>query len=568
MTDPVHIEDGPSQQDESITQVALATQELVRLCGLAEDMHTRLGRLQQDLAVAHWDTRGDHGARLREANGQLVQAALLAQSESATALESMEALCRSSHEDPLTGLPNRNVLLDRLEQAIAMAHRHAKSLAVLFFDVDRFKHINDTLGHKAGDEVLQRIAGRLKVLVRESDTVCRYGGDEFVVLLLEVSDSADAIAVVEKALASLAVPESGNSGLDTLSASAGIAVFPQDGEDPATLIKHADAAMYVAKRAGGGQFALHGSGGVDASDALHVSMETLPRDARLALAEHRSLCEANTQLLLAALQAQTHEADAREDHRRQIQYMAMVAHELRNPLGPIRTAASLLDHRGTGQAPSLPRLKAIIERQVLQITRLVEDLMEGSRVSTGKLRLERVAVDMADILELSVESCRPAMEARGQRIALEWGSEPLHMDGDPVRLVQVFCNLLDNASKYTPRGGEIQLSAGRIDDVLTVKVIDNGAGISPKALPEIFELFVQDDHALELDSRGMGIGLAVVRELVNGHGGNITAHSDGRNKGSTFVVTLPMAPAKARSGQVLSAPGGRRCRSGTHAERG
>ena len=279
----------------------------------------------------------------------------------------------------------------------------------------------------------------------------------------------------------------------------------------------------------------------EAASALE-SLEALSRAGGALPADQRDMREANAQLLVAALQARSDEADARQDHRRQVHYMAMVAHELRNPLTPIRVAASLLSNRGPDEAPSLARLQAIIERQVTHMTRLVEDLVEGSRVSVGKLRLECATVDIVELLDLAVQTCRPRMQERDQTMILDFGTEAMPAYGDPVRLVQVFCNLLDNASKYTPMGGTITLSASSSDDMLTITFKDNGVGIPPLALESIFDLFVQDDQALELDSRGLGIGLAVVRDLVQSHGGSVVARSDGKDSGSEFVVTLPTAP--------------------------
>lgn len=511
--------------------------ELARLREVADVMRAQLLKLQHDLVAAHHDTDGDHATRLLEANTQLVQAALLAQAEAANALHDLETLSQSSQVDPLTGLVNRSVLLDRLRNAISMARRHRKSLAVLFFDVDDLKYVNDTHGHQAGDQALQEVARRLRSMVRSSDTVCRYGGDEFVVLLSETSGVADAVAVVEKIMTALAEPGRDGRGM---SASAGVSVSPRDGDDPELLIQHADAAMYVAKHKGRGLYALHGRDEPAVPPDAQTMSEAAPRVRERALeANQRDLREANSQLLVAALEAQSHEAEAREDHRRQIQYMAMVAHELRNPLAPIRSAASLMNARGAGAAASLPRLQAIIERQVGQMSRLIEDLLEGSRVSSGKLRLEFADVDLVDTLELAAHTCGSSIGARGQNITLDIGSQEMPVHGDAVRLAQVFCNLLDNASKYTPAGGAITVSASSSEDAYTVKIRDNGVGISPLALTRIFGLFEQDDHALALDSRGLGIGLAVVRELVDSHGGSVTAHSEGKGEGSEFVVTLP-----------------------------
>ena len=293
--------------------------------------------------------------------------------------------------------------------------------------------------------------------------------------------------------------------------------------------------MCAARRAGPGGYALHGSQGPDASEPATA---TAGARSPAEVSQH-DLREANTQLLVTALQAQTRETDARERHRRQIQYTAMVAHELRNPLTPIRVAASLLSDRGPDDTPSLERLQGIIEGQVVHMARLIEDLLEGSRISLGKLRLECQDLDLGDILDLAVQTCAPGIEARQQSMTLQSGVEALPLQGDPVRLVQVFSNLIDNASKYTPKGGAIVMAVTRSDDELTVTVRDNGIGIAPSALSQIFDLFVQDNDALELDSRGLGIGLAVVRDLVLAHGGTVTAHSEGKGTGSEFVVTLP-----------------------------
>jgi diguanylate cyclase len=218
----------------------------------------------------------------------------------------------------------------------------------------------------------------------------------------------------------------------------------------------------------------------------------------------------------------------------------MVAHELRNPLVPIRTAAELLN-RALRDEPLLSKLQAAIKRQVALVSRLVDDLLDGSRVSAGKFRLEFTMVDLAGVLSLAVETCRPAVEARSQRLTIHLAPAPLLVHGDPVRLGQIFSNLLDNASKYTARGGEISLTALVLERALQVTVSDNGIGITTEALPNIFELFVQDTRAQAHYDGGLGIGLAVVRDLVEAHGGTVVAMSPGRDLGSDFIVTLPMA---------------------------
>ena len=268
------------------------------------------------------------------------------------------------------------------------------------------------------------------------------------------------------------------------------------------------------------------------------------RDPRYngAMAEHErrhaQLQEANEQLLLAALAAQELQCAAEHAHRQQTEFLAVLAHELRNPLTPIRTAAALL-----GRLPEqeLPRVKAVIERQVAHMSRLVGDLLDASRVSTGKLRLDFAWIDLAVIIDQAVDACRPAMDARAQHLQVQVPAQALQLRGDPVRLTQVVSNLLDNASKYTPDEGSIALCVAVAGDAIVMTVSDSGIGIAAGALPHVFEPFVQEPHAIGFNAAGLGIGLAVVRELVEGHGGTVVASSAGTGRGSEFVVALPAA---------------------------
>jgi signal transduction histidine kinase len=254
------------------------------------------------------------------------------------------------------------------------------------------------------------------------------------------------------------------------------------------------------------------------------------------------LREANEQLVIATLSAHELKGHSDDAHRRQITFLAMVAHELRNPLTPIRTAAELLNHARNDE-PMLERLQVIIKRQVDHMSRLVEDLLDGSRVTIGKFRLDRGRMDLADTLNVAIETIRPEMDRRLQHLTVQLPPHPLIVDGDAVRLSQVFSNLLDNASKYTQDAGAIVLSAVAYDQSVEITIVDDGIGITAGALPHIFDLFVQDAHSLSRDNGGLGIGLAVVRDLVEAHGGTVVGRSDGRGAGSEFVVTLPLVKA-------------------------
>lgn len=248
--------------------------------------------------------------------------------------------------------------------------------------------------------------------------------------------------------------------------------------------------------------------------------------------------EANEQLVIAALSAQNLQALAEQALEQQRNVLTMVAHELRNPLTPISMIAGRLVRVSSEE---LPRMQKLIEGQVRHMSRLVDDLLDVSRASAGKLRLDCRIVDLMQIIHEAIEACSPVMTARDLHFTAELPTYGLSMDGDPVRLTQILGNLLGNAAKYTPAGGTVTLSVTAEAGVLRVNIRDNGIGISAKALPFIFDPFVQDVHAVGYNGAGLGIGLTVVRELVEAHGGTVTGTSEGDGKGSQFVVTLPLA---------------------------
>jgi signal transduction histidine kinase len=266
----------------------------------------------------------------------------------------------------------------------------------------------------------------------------------------------------------------------------------------------------------------------------------------IAEAPGEALREANELLARAQTDARLVEAVALEAQRRQVTFLATVAHELRNPLMPLRLAAAMLDRARTDDAAHA-RLQATITGQVAQLTRLIGDLLEGSRISTGNFRLERTVIDLNGVLDRAIETSQPGMDGRKHRFERSPPCGPVMVLGDAVRLVQVFGNLLENASKYTLDGGVISLRVGMRAHAVVVTITDNGIGISEKALPHVFDMFVRDQHATEVNEIGLGIGLAVVRELIKAHEGTVTAASGGRHRGSEFVVMLPVAAVGALS---------------------
>ncbi|HET6603422.1 MAG TPA: diguanylate cyclase [Xanthomonadaceae bacterium] len=498
---------------------------------------------QQGAAGAEPGLNRSQAAQLVEANEQLVRSALRAQSDAEASASALEAQSLSVGLDPLTALPNRTLFFDRFTQAIAHARRHGGRIALLFLDMDNFQQINDALGHGVGDEVLRLAAHRIVSSVSDVDTVSRHGGDEFLVLLTDVSQAADAVLTAEKLLAAVRAPTRVGDHVFRLAASIGISLYPDDGEDTVTLIERADAAMYQAKRLGQGSVACHGEQADErrlVSPAL-AALQTPFSAYEQASAEHErrlvELREANQQLVLSALDARNLLAAAEKARARQKEFLAVTAHELRNPLASISLASTMLAQEET-QDPS--RIQDIIERQVTHMARLIEDMLDLSRVHTGKLRLERCPVDLARLIDEVVVNCRPAMDKRLQDFSVRMPPRVPELDGDPARLAQVFGNLLDNASKYTPEGGRISLVVQLVEDSVVVTVSDSGIGITAEVMPSVFEPFVQDSSAIGLSGAGLGIGLTVVRELVEAHGGTVTASSAGSGLGSQFVVTLPL----------------------------
>jgi signal transduction histidine kinase/CheY-like chemotaxis protein len=225
--------------------------------------------------------------------------------------------------------------------------------------------------------------------------------------------------------------------------------------------------------------------------------------------------------------------------RRKDEFLAMLAHELRNPLAPITYAAQALE-RGNLPPSAVQATTEIILRQSRRMGVLIDDLLDASRVSRGKVTLARQPVDVHSLVLEAAEQVRPLADARQQRFRLDLGDAILPVHGDPQRIVQIIANLLDNACKYTPPGGTVELSASLVANTVRISVADNGSGIEPDLLPRLFELFSQGTRSVDRPESGLGIGLAVARSLAELHGGSIEVESGGTRQGSRFTVTLPM----------------------------
>jgi two-component system CheB/CheR fusion protein len=236
-----------------------------------------------------------------------------------------------------------------------------------------------------------------------------------------------------------------------------------------------------------------------------------------------------------------HETEMKEADRRKDEFLAMLAHELRSPLAPIHNALEIMQHM-TSAEPNVRWSRDVIRRQVNLMVRLVDDLLDVSRITNGQIVLQKERLHLADVIERAVETSRPVIDSRKHKLEVAEGREPIYVEGDAARLAQVLSNLLNNAAKYTPEGGEIKLSAEVAGDDALLRVSDSGMGISPDLLPHVFDMFSRAPQARANDKAGLGIGLTLALRLVKLHGGTIEARSEGIDKGSEFIVRLPRLP--------------------------
>ena len=247
------------------------------------------------------------------------------------------------------------------------------------------------------------------------------------------------------------------------------------------------------------------------------------------------------------------EAALRDADRRKNEFLATLGHELRNPLAPLLTGLQLLKLAGLTDARSL-RACTMMERQIAHLVRLVEDLLEVSRITRGVIEVRKEPLELDAVLRAAIETSRPIIESAEQTLAVNMSAEPMPIAGDAVRLTQVFANLLNNASKYTDHRGQIWLSASTTGGWAEISVRDNGIGILPSQLSTVFDMFMQVDRTQRRSQGGLGIGLTLVRSLVSMHGGTVEARSQGIDMGSEFVVKLPVLHDAPLQPSVVESP--------------
>ncbi|HEY1189974.1 MAG TPA: hybrid sensor histidine kinase/response regulator [Gemmata sp.] len=285
------------------------------------------------------------------------------------------------------------------------------------------------------------------------------------------------------------------------------------------------------------------AGADDYLEKAGLTSALLDRSIRYALVQSRAAAELERKVRerteeLARVNEALRDADRRKD-----EFLALLAHELRNPLTPILNALEIL-RLANDSGETVRRQRERMERQVAQLKRLVEDLLDVSRITTGKLRLAPEHLTIQEVVESAIDMSRSQLEAAQLEVVVSAPAEPIALHGDRVRLTQVFCNVLNNAAKFTEPGGRVTVTVAPHPGRVTVSIRDTGVGIPATVLPHLFALFTQVDRTLNRTQSGLGIGLALVRRLVEMHGGTVSAHSDGVGTGATFTVHLPLTRGK------------------------
>ena len=466
---------------------------------------------------------------------------------SAAADESRELLDRAARPfevDALTGLPNRALFRDRFSQALAHARRRQSRVALLFLDLDHFKEVNDTHGHAVGDMILRYVANRLRDAGRDVDTVCRHGGDEFLILLSEVSDARSAARFAKKVTATLSEPVRIGDSTFSLAASIGISLYPDDGEDQATLIQRADAAMYVAKRNSWGVAYASGNNQILMS-ARHPETASVPHDTisllEVELADaHTTIADlkaANARLEANILNAEREQVKANQAKQYQSHLLNVVAHELRNSLAPLQSAAEVLNLVRMDPA-LMQRMELVLKRQIANIFTLLTDLLDVSRLNTGRMTIDLQRIDAGKVIEAAALQLEAGLAKREQRVFVNIETDTPTVLGDDARLIQVVSTMLERVSAGHRHGAEI-----------TVSLYDHGSNII-LAIAEGRETASAHDanaQTLEMtdDTLSTGahditsIAVMMVVELLKSHGGQLTVSRAADNEVHRVQIVLP-----------------------------
>jgi diguanylate cyclase (GGDEF)-like protein len=518
----------------------------VELAQLHEDIEAArrvLNRLLQETVTARMMGPREDDSLVVQVNERLVTAALRSQAEW-TGRAPDGTACPAI--DPVTGLSLRDRMLDQLSHGLALARRHDRVLALLDVELDSFAQIQASVGRQACDILLRTSAERIQASIRDCDLASHHDDGRFLIALVEIAGADHANLVARRVVTALCRPMRVGGQWVALSASVGISVYPDHGERIEALLDIAARARARARRERLGTWRMaDGSGspvGAErTSDRPASSPEADPGASEAPAAQATSLREANERLVMAALDARELNDALLQAQQRHVNLLGVVAEELRDPQAPVRVAASLLGRMQVDQ-DLLPRVQSMLDEQMRRMKQLLERLDGVVSTRMGPLTLVLERIDLRDAVHEAIAQVQVALRVRAQQVDLQLGVQPLDVMGDMDRLVQVMANLLDNASKYSGEGATITVAGSLLADSVVVEVRDNGIGLAADAISRIFAPFWHDAEALVVGGTGVGIGLTVVRRLVEAHCATVQAFSAGRGLGSRFVVTLPCAP--------------------------
>lgn len=528
---PIEVFESTTSADAIVTSVDASGTEL-----LVRQLLDTVTNLTLDLPPVRAD-------QIRAVSEMLAVSALHAQTARDEAVDALSRSSRPFELDALTGLPNRVLFRDRFSQALAHAKRRGGRVALLFVDLNGFKAINDTFGHAIGDELIRHVARCLSASGRDVDTVCRHGGDEFLVLLSDITSYGNAATYAEKALALLSEPVRVGEEVMRVGASVGISVYPDDGDDQETLIRQADTAMYQAKRTHSNYVFASPSRmqpTPEASRLQHAStnperlLETALNDARRTVAD---LTAVNERLVRAVSQIDNQRQVAESSARQQADLLNVVAHELRNSLSPLQSVTHMLAMVGA-DVSLMPRIEMILRRQVDHITRLLTDLLEVSRLNHGRLSIEAQRVDFVSLAAEVAASVRDVVEGRNQSLISSLTMESGFVTGDRARLWHLLEILLGSASQMSPDGHVLHL--GLKLDGEHLRLVLAAASELTRSVDFVDECgALTDVSSIVPIGDGTGLSLLVVSELARSHGGTLRARQGNGTSGWTFCLSLP-----------------------------
>ena len=483
-------------------------------------------------------------AEIEEASELLAVTALHAAAAAEESRGRLERAARPFEVDALTGLPNRLLFRDRFSQALAHARRQNSRVGVLFIDLDHFKEINDEYGHNVGDLIIQYVANCLKHAGRDVDTVCRHGGDEFLILLSEIGDTVSAALFAEKILEALREPVRIADATFTVSASIGISLYPDDGADQDALIQRADAAMYVAKRNGSRiAFASPHLQLISASNEHTADMGMRDPVGLLELAlsdahtEIANLRARNTRLERDLLGAEREQAKANEAKQYQSHLLNVVAHELRNTLAPLSSAAEVLTLLRTGPS-MMDRLELVLKRQIGHISRMLNDLLDVSRLNMGRLTVDHQRVDLAEVIEASMLELATEFAKREQSVRVSVETVSPVVAGDTVRLRQVVTTLLERVSASLSKGASMTVSLYEHEDLLFVAIAD-GQGSGDQHDASAAALDLNSPHTSSATGTILTVAVMVVIELLKSHGGHLSVSQSDNGDVPRLQIAFP-----------------------------